>query len=122
MKAEGFEAKSAKNLSDFDSVGELYAWLEKRGWKPDWHVEPQDSADFTIKQIQQYMRRLIQGEGNLADQVESRRKQLELANQLEEDDSSSETIDEVEVMSSIEYEGDDDLEQELESDDSLCLN
>lgn len=68
------------------------------------------------------MRRLIQGEGNLADQVESRRKQLELANQLEEDDSSSETIDEVEVMSSIEYEGDDDLEQELESDDSLCLN
>ena len=52
MKAEGFEAKNAKNISDFDSVGELYQWLERRGWKPDWHVEPQDSVDFTIKQIQ----------------------------------------------------------------------
>ena len=27
MKAEGFEAKNAKNISDFDSVGELY-----HGW------------------------------------------------------------------------------------------
>lgn len=59
MKAEGFEAKNSKSISDFDSVGELYTWLERRGWKPDWHVEPQDSVDFTIRQIQQFLVRLV---------------------------------------------------------------
>lgn len=127
MKAEGFEAKSAKNISDFDSVGELYQWLERRGWKPDWHVEPQDSVDFTIKQIQQYLVRLVQGESSLSDQVESRRKQLELANRLEETedevaaDPQLSSIDEIEAMSTIEYEGDNELNAEMDGDDD-CLN
>ena len=123
MKAEGFEAKNAKNISDFDSVGELYQWLERRGWKPDWHVEPQDSVDFTIKQIQQYLVRLVQGESNLSDQVESRRKQLKLANKLEEtgEEPAMDALEEEEAMSSIEYEGEDTLQSELGDDDD-CLN
>lgn len=123
MKAEGFEAKNSKSISDFDSVGELYTWLERRGWRPDWHVEPQDSVDFTIRQIQQFWTRLVQGEGNLSDQVENRRRQLELANRLEEtsnDDSSVDPTDELEAMSSIEYEGEEELDGELEG--SECLN
>jgi thiamine pyrophosphokinase len=55
VKTEGFEPKNAKNVGDFDSVGELYTWLEKRGWRPKWHTEPQDSVDFTIKNIQKYL-------------------------------------------------------------------
>ena len=123
MKAEGFEAKNAKNIGDFDSVGELCVWLEKRGWKPSWHVEPQDSVDFTIKQIQQYLTRLVQGESNLSDQVESRRKQLKLANKLEEtgEEPAMDALEEEEAMSSIEYEGEDTLQSELGADDD-CLN
>lgn len=107
----------------FDSVGELCVWLEKRGWKPSWHVEPQDSVDFTIKQIQQYLTRLVQGESNLADQVESRRKQLKLANKLEEtgEEPAMGALEEEEAMSSIEYEGEDTLQSELGADDD-CLN
>lgn len=54
--------------------------------------------------------------------MESRRKQLELANRLEEEEgfgqSDVEATDEEEAMSSIEYEGEEDFE---EGDDD-CLN
>ena len=110
VKTEGFEPKNAKNIGDFDSVGELYTWLEKRGWKPKWHTEPQDSVDFTIKNIQKYLQRLVAGEGALADQVENRRKQLELANRLEEDYDTPLEDEDVEI----EYEGAAELQDELD--------
>lgn len=111
VKTEGFEPKNAKNIGDFDSVGELYTWLEKRGWKPKWHTEPQDSVDFTIKNIQKYLQRLVAGEGSLGDQVENRRKQLELAERLEEDYNDIMMDDD---DSPIEYEGAAELEDELD--------
>lgn len=111
VKTEGFEPKNAKNIGDFDSVGELYTWLEKRGWKPKWHTEPQDSVDFTIKNIQKYLQRLVAGEGSLGDQVENRRKQLELAEHLEEDYNDIMMDDD---DSPIEYEGAAELEDELD--------
>ena len=115
VKTEGFEPKNAKNIGDFDSVGELYTWLEKRGWKPKWHTEPQDSVDFTIKNIQKYLQRLVMNEGAIGDQVENRRKQLELANKMEEEyeyDDSSEVVE-------IEYEGAAELEEMFDDDDAL---
>ena len=111
VKTEGFEPKNAKNIGDFDSVGELFTWLEKRGWRPKWHTEPQDSVDFTIKNIQKYLQRLVAGEGSLGDQVENRRKQLELANRLEDDFSD---YDLEEEDGEIEYEGAAELEDELD--------
>lgn len=115
VKTEGFEPKNAKNVGDFDSVGELYTWLEKRGWKPKWHTEPQDSVDFTIKNIQKYLQRLVMNEGAIGDQVENRKKQLELANKMEEEyvyDDSSEDVE-------IEYEGAAELEEMFDDDDAL---
>ena len=118
VKTEGFEPKNAKNIGDFDSVGELYTWLEKRGWKPKWHTEPQDSVDFTIKNIQKYLQRLVINEGSIGDQVENRRKQLELANKLEEEyDYSSD--EEEEAESEISYEGAAELEEDFDDDDAL---
>ena len=125
MKAEGFEAKNAKNVGDFDTFSEFAVWLEKRGWKPDWHVEPQDSVDFTMKQIQTFLVRLVKNEGNLPDQVASREKQLELANRLEEDNDGSaatdSTIDEQAILDSIQYEDDEELDNDIGVDDD-CLN
>lgn len=104
----------------FDSVGELYTWLEKRGWKPKWHTEPQDSVDFTIQNIQKYLQRLVTNEGSIGDQVENRRKQLELAAKLE--DHYDYTSDEEEnAEADIEYEGAAELE-DLFDDDDDALN
>lgn len=113
IKAEGFEPKNSKNLGDFDSVGELFTWLEKRGWKPKWHQEPQDSVDFTIQSMQTYLKRLVQGEAAIGEQVESRRKQLELAEKLESEGDYSLGDTEEEILSNIEY------EDEGDEDDAL---
>lgn len=115
VKTEGFEPKNAKNVGDFDSVGELYTWLEKRGWRPKWHTEPQDSVDFTIKNIQKYLQRLVMNEGAIGDQVENRRKQLELANRMEEEYVYEDSTEDVEI----EYEGAAELEEMLDDDDAL---
>lgn len=115
VKTEGFEPKNAKNIGDFDSVGELYTWLEKRGWKPKWHTEPQDSVDFTIRNIQKYLQRLVLNEGSIGDQVENRRKQLELANKMEEEYVYDDSSEEVEI----EYEGAAELEDDFDDDDAL---
>ena len=118
VKTEGFEPKNAKNIGDFDSVGELYTWLEKRGWKPKGHTEPQDSVDFTIRNIQKYLQRLVINEGSIGDQVENRRKQLELANKLEEEYNYSSDSEE-EAESEISYEGAAELEEDFDDDDAL---
>ena len=115
VKTEGFEPKNAKNIGDFDSVGELYTWLEKRGWRPKWHTEPQDSVDFTIKNIQKYLQRLVMNEGGIGDQVENRKKQLELANKMEEEFIYDEDVEDVEI----EYEGAAELEEIMNDDDAL---
>ena len=64
-----------------------------------------------LKNIQKYLQRLVAGEGSLGDQVENRRKQLELANRLEDDFSEYELEEE---DSEIEYEGAAELEDELD--------
>ena len=54
-------------------------------------------------------------EGAIGDQVENRRKQLELANRMEEEyeyDDSTETVE-------IEYEGAAELEEMFDDDDAL---
>ena len=117
VKTEGFEPKNAKNIGDFDSVGELYTWLEKRGWKPKWHTEPQDSVDFTIKNIQKYLQRLVLNESSIGDQVEDRKKQLELAKRLEEE--SIYDLEQADAAEEVEYEGAEELENEFDDDDAL---
>ena len=118
IKAEGFEPKNSKSTGDFDSVGELFTYLEKRGKKMNWHTEPQDSADFTIKCIQDHLKRLVQNESSIGDQVEDRRKQLELADRLEQTGSYEDTDTEEETLRSIEYED----TMDLEDDDDDAIN
>jgi hypothetical protein len=55
VKVAEFTPKNAKNANDFDSVGELIKWLEKRGWKNKFYDGvTRDVIDETIKNIQNY--------------------------------------------------------------------
>jgi len=52
VKVAEFTPKNAKNASDFDSTGELWRWLEKRGWKNKFYDNvTRDIVDETIKNI-----------------------------------------------------------------------
>lgn len=108
-----FEASNSKSAADFESVGELMVYYGKRGWHPKWHTEPQDSVDFCMNNIQNYLRRLVVNEGNFAEQVEDKREHYNLTERLEEIDNE---VVGIEDAVDIEYEGADELGDEIEND------
>ena len=115
IKIAGFEAKNAINVSDFDSVGELITYYVKKGWMPDWNHEDKDTVDFTMHNIQQYLKRLVVNEGGLAGQVEQRREAYNTAMRLEEDqlESDDDLHRYEESDDNIQYEGEQELDYEL---------
>lgn len=109
VKTYHFEASNAKNVADFESVGELMVYYGKKGWHPKWHNEPKDSIDFMMQNIQNYLKRLVINEGNFAEQVEDERERYNLTERLEAiENEAVETED-----TDIEYEGADELESDL---------
>lgn len=110
IKIAKFEASNAKNATDFESIGELMAYYEKKGWHPKWHQEPQDSIDFLMENMQNYLSRLVTNEGNFAEQVEDRRARYNLNERL--DNIQNEAI-ELDETGDIEYEGEEDLVGDL---------
>lgn len=86
IKMAHFEANNSKNAADFESVGEVIMYYVKKGWHPDWQTEPKDSIDFLMTNIQNYLRRLVTNEGNLAEQVEDKRAQYNITERLEHDE------------------------------------
>lgn len=103
IKVAGFEAKNAINIGNFDSVGELITYYSKKGWQPNWAQEKKDVVDFTMSNIQQYLRRLVVNEGTLAEQVEQRKATLELAQQLEDEPNFEETIPDLQLEGADEF-------------------
>ena len=110
VKVYHFEASNAKSAADFESVGELMVYYGKKGWHPNWHTEPQDSIDFMMENIQNYLKRLVLNEGNFAEQVEDKRARYNMTERLEEIENEKVDFDE---MADIEFEGDKELAAEL---------
>lgn len=110
IKIAHFEASNAKSAADFESVGELMVYYGKKGWHPKWHTEPQDSVDFMMENIQNYLKRLVLNEGNFAEQVEEKRARYNMTERLEEIENEAVEFDEAQ---DIEYEGAEELAGEL---------
>lgn len=110
IKMGHFDASNAKNSADFDTVGELMAYCGKKGWHPDWHQEPQDSVDFTMVNVQQYLQRLFSNEPSMVEQLDDAREKYNIKEKVEElgqdnFEFKDETPDE--------FEGEDELAGEL---------
>ena len=108
-----FNANNAKNAADFESVGELMVYYGKKGWHPKWHSEPQDSIDFMMQNIQNYLQRLVRNEGNFAEQVEDARQRYNMTERLEAIENEAVEFDDT---SDIEYEGNTELEADLNAE------
>lgn len=111
IKTCKFDASNAKNSADFDSIGEVLVYYGKKGWHPKWHQEPQDSIDFLMQNIQNYLKRLVINEGNFAEQVESKRERYNMTERLESIENEKVEFDET---ADVEYEGEDELARDLE--------
>lgn len=84
VKTAEFTPKNSKNANDFDSVGELIKWLEKRGWKNNYYNNvPKDIVDETLKNIESYNQRLYTNESGIGEQINERIKALREVNEIE---------------------------------------
>lgn len=73
VKAAEFTPKNAKNVNDFDSVGELSAWLEKRGFINKFYDgATRDVIDETLKNLETWTQRLYINEGGIGDEINER--------------------------------------------------
>lgn len=113
VKIGDFTSKNIKNTGDFESVGELYAYLEKTGWINRYYDgAKKDVIDETIANIQNYNRRLWVNESGLSEDIEKRLEALQHAQNLEDMYDINDEYDE----DKYEAEGIQNLKEEFEID------
>ena len=84
VKTGEFTPKNVKNASDFESMGELCRWLEKKGFHNNFYDgETRDVVDETIKNIQSWNQRLYTNESVIGDEISQRIQALKTAAELE---------------------------------------
>lgn len=84
VKVAEFTPKNTKNASDFDSTGELFHWLEKRGWKNSFYDNvTRDIVDETMKNIENFNQRLYVNETGIGEEISRRIEQLKMVNEQE---------------------------------------
>lgn len=82
-KLANLTVKAVKDANDFSSVGEIFAYLEKRGWKNQYYDNTtRDEIDFTIKDIKMWLRYLYVNETGISEEIEQRIENLKLSDQL----------------------------------------
>ena len=85
MKAADLTPKNVKNANDFDSAGEIFAYLEKVGFKPTYYNDVEkDIVDSTMKSIQSWSRYLYTNENSIPSDIENRISALKSAQDLED--------------------------------------
>lgn len=83
-KTADFTPKNVKNANDFDSVGEVFSFLEKRGWLNQFYDGAvKDEVDNTMKNVQSYVRKLYINETGISEDVDRKIEQLKVAQELE---------------------------------------
>ena len=86
--------KEAKN--DFvDSVGELVAICEREGFIPRYATDiPQDTVDKTLKDMNNYVRKLVTQDLGFGQQIEDAIKKLQIQKEMREQDDGFDFEDE----------------------------
>lgn len=86
IKIADFTPKNIKNAADFETTGELYLWLEKRGWINKFYDGAQrDVIDETLLNIESYNQSLYLNEGGMGEAISERIEGLRAINEVEKD-------------------------------------
>lgn len=93
-------AQNKKEKGDFvDSVGELIVLCEKEGFIPRFATDiPQDKVDLTLKDMNNYLYKLVTQDLGFGQQIEDSLKKIQLQKEMNEreDELDDEDIDELE--------------------------
>lgn len=86
VKVADFTPKNSKSANDFDSVGELFHWLEKQGWRNKYYDgATRDELDEMMKNFENYNQRLYINESGIAEEIARRTEQLKTVNEAEQE-------------------------------------
>ena len=102
-KSAKFTAAQNKEKKDdfIDCVGELVALCEKEGFIPRFATDiPQDKVDITLKDMQNYTKKLVTQDLGFGQQIEDALKKIQLQKELD----AQADADEPEQLSSEDYE------------------
>lgn len=76
-KLANFTTQAVKDANDFSSLGEVFAFLEKKGWKNEYYDDTtRDEIDYTIKDIKNWLRYLYVNETGVAEEIQQRIQNL----------------------------------------------
>ena len=85
-KLSNLTPKNVKDANEFDSFGEVYAYLEKTGWQNKYYDGAvRDEVDNTEKNIKNWVRYLYINETGIAEEIEQRINNLKVAAELEDE-------------------------------------
>lgn len=123
-KIANINATTIAGDNEFSSMGEVVAWLEKRGWlNPHYSDVKQDIIDELIKSTQTFAQRLYVNETGLSEEIEERILQLKLAATLGEQDAALEQMGIEEEDLFFKLNDDEDLEEyEQDAYDELIID
>lgn len=111
-KLANLTPKNAKDAGEFDSVGEIFAYLEKTGWTNQYYNDAaRDEVDHTEKNIKNWLRYLYVNESGIGEEVNERINNLKIASELEEIE-----FDEKEFRNYMDKEDDDAFKEEFKID------
>lgn len=83
-KIANLEPKDVKDGKEFESCGEVFAYLEKSGHKvPQLDPQPKDEVDTYMKKSMSWLRYLYTTETNISEEIDRRIENLKIADQLE---------------------------------------
>ena len=120
-KSAKFTAAQNKEKKDdfIDCVGELVLMCEKEGFIPRFATDiPQDKVDITLKDMQNYTRKLVTQDLGFGQQIEDALKKIQLQKELE----AKEDANEPEKLSTEDYENYFNEIEEQKDKDVITLN
>lgn len=83
-KLSNLTPKNVKDANEFDSTGEICAYLEKTGWQNKYYDGAvRDEVDNTEKNMKNWVRYLYVNETGIAEEIEQRINNLKVAAELE---------------------------------------
>ena len=86
-KLANLTPKNVKEANEFDSFGEVFAYMEKTGTVlPYYDNVARDEVDYTIKNMKNWLRYLYVNETGVGDEIDQRIENLKTAAALEDDD------------------------------------
>lgn len=85
-KLSNLTPKNVKEANEFDSFGEVFAYLEKTGWQNEYYDNAiKDEVDNTERNIKNWLRYLYVNETGIAEEIEERINNLKIAAELEDE-------------------------------------